>query len=104
MKPVAWLFASENPAKPMWRDNVWYRQMLPRLKKIGLEWANFQVMRRTHASLGHVAGSDPKVSADQRGHGIGTAVDVYTQSGKIGARDPGRTHDVQLGKMTVDCK
>jgi integrase len=81
VKPDAWLFESENPAKPMWRDNVWYRQMLPRLKKIGLEWANFQVMRRTHASLGHDAGIDPKVSADQRGHGIGTALDVYTQSG-----------------------
>ena len=80
-KPDAWLFASENPAKPMWRDNVWYRQMLPRLKKVGLEWANFQVMRRTHASLGHDAGIDPKVSADQRGHGIGTSLDVYTKSG-----------------------
>jgi hypothetical protein len=20
---ICWLFASENPAKPMWRDNVW---------------------------------------------------------------------------------
>jgi hypothetical protein len=24
---------------------------------------------------------DPKVSADQRGHGIGVALDVYTRSG-----------------------
>ena len=71
VKPDAWLFASENPAKPMWRDNVWYRHMQPKLMKVGLEWANFQVMRRTHASLGHDAGIDPKVAADQRGHGIG---------------------------------
>ena len=78
--PDAWLFASENPAKPIWRDNVWYRHMKRRLKKVGLEWANFQVMRRTHASLGHDAGIDPKVSADQRGHGIGVSLDVYTQS------------------------
>lgn len=55
--------------------------MKPRLMKIGLEWANFQVMRRTHASLGHEAGIDPKVSADQRRHGIGVALDVYTRSG-----------------------
>jgi hypothetical protein len=41
---------------------------------------NFQVMRRTHASLGHHAKVDPKVSADQRGHGIGVALDVYTKS------------------------
>ena len=80
VKPDSWLFESENAAKPVWRDNVWYRHMQPKLKKIGLEWANFQVMRRTHASLGHDAGIDPKVSADQRGHGIGVSLDVYTQS------------------------
>ncbi|HEX8871435.1 MAG TPA: hypothetical protein VF758_01640, partial [Candidatus Acidoferrum sp.] len=34
----------------------------------------------THASLGHDADVDPKVSADQRGHGIGVALDVYTKS------------------------
>jgi len=64
----------------MWRDNVWYRNMQPRLKEVGLDWANFLVLRRTHASLGHEAGIDPKVSADQRGHGIGVAMDVYTKS------------------------
>jgi len=37
-------------------------------------------MRRTHASLGHHAKVDPKVSADQRGHGIGVALDIYTRS------------------------
>ena len=37
-------------------------------------------MRRTHASLGHEAKVDPKVAADQRGHGIGVALNVYTQS------------------------
>jgi integrase len=78
--PEAWVFASENPATPLWRDNVWYRNMQPRLAKVGLGWANFQVMRRTHASLGHEAGIDPKVAADQRGHGIGVALDVYTHS------------------------
>ena len=78
--PKAWVFASENPAKPIWRDNVWYRYMKPKLKPLGLGWANFQAMRRTHASLGHDAGVDPKVAADQRGHGIGVALDVYTHS------------------------
>ena len=76
--PEAWVFASENAAKPMWRDNVWRRHMQPRLETVGLEWATFQVLRRTHASLGHDAGIDPKVAADQRGHGIGVAIDVYT--------------------------
>lgn len=74
--PQAWVFASENPDTPLWRDNVWYRHMKPRLEPLGLGWANFQALRRTHASLGHDAGIDPKISADQRGHGIGVALDV----------------------------
>ncbi len=78
--PNAWVFASENPAAPLWRDNVWYRHMKPKLDEVGLGWANFQVMRRTHASLGHQAGIDPKVAADQRGHGIGVSIDTYTKS------------------------
>jgi hypothetical protein len=40
----------------------------------------FQVMRRTNASLAHKRGIDPKVAADQRGHGLGVAFDVYTQA------------------------
>jgi integrase len=39
--PEAWLFASENPKKPLWRDNLWYRHMKPRLEQVGLEWAGF---------------------------------------------------------------
>jgi len=76
----AWVFASENPAKPLWRDNVWHRVMKPKLDQIGLGWATFQVLRRTHASLGHDLGIDPKVAADQRGHGIGVSLDVYTKT------------------------
>ncbi len=78
--PEAWVFASENAAMPIWKDNVWHRYMKPKLKAVGLVWANFQVLRRTHASLGHEVGVDPKVSADQRGHGIGVAIDVYTKA------------------------
>jgi hypothetical protein len=35
-------------------------------------------MRRTHASLSRKAGIDPKLVADQLGHGIGVNLDVYT--------------------------
>src|SRR5205085_1287807 len=45
-EPEAWVFPSENREKPMWRDNVWYRYMKPKLVPIGLGWANFQVLRR----------------------------------------------------------
>jgi hypothetical protein len=81
----AWVFASENPDTPMWRDNIWRREMKPKLDLVGLGWAGFQELRRTHVSLGHDAGVDPKVAADQRGHGIGVALDVYTKAA-IGKR------------------
>lgn len=76
--PEAWIFASANPQTPIRMDNL-CSHMKPKLKTVGLEWATFHVLRRTHASLGHDEGIDPKVAADQRGHGIG-AIDVYTKA------------------------
>jgi hypothetical protein len=35
-------------------------------------------MRRTHASLSREVGIDPKLVADQLGHGLGVNLDVYT--------------------------
>jgi integrase len=104
-KPDAWVFASENALKPMWRDNVWYRNMKPKLDAIGLGWANFQVLRRTHASLGHDLKIDPKVAADQRGHGIGVALDVYTHSSveaRRGAAEVLESSILSQGKPDVD--
>ena len=74
------VFPSENTTTPLSPDNLWRRSMLPKLEKVGLGWATFQVLRRTHASLGGKYGVDPKVAADQRGHGIGVSLDVYTSS------------------------
>ncbi|HEV8145522.1 MAG TPA: hypothetical protein VGP79_04040, partial [Bryobacteraceae bacterium] len=65
---------------PLSLDNLWRRCMLPKLERIGLEWATFQVLRKTNASLSKKAGVDPKVASDQRGHGIGVSMDVYTSS------------------------
>ena len=79
-EPTAWAFASENRATPLWRDNLLRRHIRPALAKVNLGWVNFKVMRRTNASLAHDAKVDPKVSADQRGHGIGVSLDVYTKS------------------------
>jgi hypothetical protein len=54
--------------------------MEPKLEKVGLEWATFQVLRRTNARLGRKASIDDKVAADQRGHGLGVSLEVYSQS------------------------
>ena len=62
------------------RDNFLRRNIQKKLDEIGLGWVNFQVLRRTQASLGHKEGVDPKVAADQRGHAIGVAIDTYTES------------------------
>lgn len=77
--PEAYVFASE-AGTPLWAGNVMRRIIRPALRKVGLEWFNFQVARRTNTSLGHEAGIDPKVSADQRGHTIGVAIDTYTKT------------------------
>ena len=79
-RPEAWLFPSENPAMPLWVDNCWRRNMKPRLDTVGLGWASFQVLRRTHSTLSNKHGNDPKVTSDQMGNGIGVNLDVYTQS------------------------
>jgi integrase len=62
----------------MSRDNFLRRNIQKKLATVGLGWVNFQVLRRTQASLSHDQKIDPKVSADQRGHTIGVAIDTYT--------------------------
>ena len=57
--------------------------MQPKLKKAGLGWANFLVMRRTHATLMKAMkslGVDGKLVADQLGHSLDVSQNVYTQS------------------------
>ena len=54
--------------------------MRPALKKVALEWATFQVMRRTHATLMKALGADGKLVADQLGHTLDVNQNVYTQS------------------------
>jgi len=79
-QPDAWVFPSERLVTPLDKANWWLRDMKPKLEPLGLQWATFQVMRRTHASLSRRAGIDPKVVADQLGHGLGVNLDVYTKS------------------------
>ncbi len=76
----AWVFPSERLTTPLSKDNCWRRHMEPNLKKAGLEWANFQVMRRTHATLMKTLGVDGKLVADQLGHTLDVNQNIYTQS------------------------
>jgi len=78
--PDGFVFPSEKVVTPLSLDNLWRRHMFPKLDKIGLGWATFQVLRKTNASLSKKAGVDPKVASDQRGHGLGVSMEVYTSS------------------------
>ena len=75
----AWVFPSERMT-PLSKDNCWRRSMEPKLAKVGLAWANFLVMRRTHATLMKALKQDPKLVADQLGHSLDVNQNVYTQS------------------------
>jgi integrase len=78
--PDGFVFPSEKVTTPISLDNLWRRNMRPVLEAIGMEWATFQVLRKTNASLSKKAGVDPKVASDQRGHGLGVSLEVYTNS------------------------
>jgi integrase len=77
---AGWLFPSETLETPLSKDNALYRYIRPRLKIVGLEWVDFQTMRRTHSSLMHEIGIDPKIVADLMGHDVDVNMNVYTQT------------------------
>jgi integrase len=69
-----------NVKTPLAKDNVWRRHIPPKLKEIGLDWVNFRVLRRSHASLMRDQDIDPKVVADQQGPTLDVNLNVYTQT------------------------
>jgi integrase len=80
--PEAWLFASENPKKPMDYANLFRRQIRPALAKAGLAWVNFQAMRRTTATqLGQVE-DDARIRAEIMGHSVNVHENEYRQAPK----------------------
>ncbi len=75
-----WTFPSENLKTPLSRDNFLQRMIKPKLKLVGLEWVNFQVLRRPHANLMRELDVDPKLVADQLGHTLDVNLNVYTST------------------------
>jgi integrase len=76
----AWVFPSERMT-PLSKDNCWRRSHATEAGEgVGLGWANFLVMRRTHATLMKAFGVDGKLVADQLGHSLDVNQNVYTQS------------------------
>jgi integrase len=75
-----WVFPSERSVKPLLPDNVLRRCFQPRLKPLGFDCFNFAVLRRSHSTLHQERGTDPKIIADQQGHGLGVHPPEYVDS------------------------
>jgi len=75
-----WVFPSERIVNPLLPDNVLRRYIHPRLESLGLDWINFAVLRRSHSTLHEERGTDPKIIADQQGHGLGVHLAGYVDS------------------------
>jgi integrase len=80
VSPDAWVFPSETGRTPVSRDNLWRRHIGPQLQAVGLDWVDFHVMRRTHATLMNEIHDDPKLVADQLGHTLDVNQNVYTRA------------------------
>jgi integrase len=78
--PEGWLFPSETLKTPISSTNVMARIIRPSLRKVGLGWVDYRVMRRTHSSIANATGIDPKLVADQQGHGVDVNLNIYTQT------------------------
>ena len=77
---AGWVFPSERIVSPLLPDNVLRRSIYPRLESLGLDWINFAVLRRTHSTLHQERRTDPKIIADQQGHGLGVHMSDYVDS------------------------
>ena len=77
--PAAFLFPSES-GTALSKDNVWRRNMLPKPGGGRSGRCNFQVMRRTHATLMRQLKADPKAVADQLGRSVDVSLNVYALS------------------------
>jgi integrase len=87
---------------PLAKENVWRRSIGPRLAKAGLGWVNFQVMRRTHASLMSDLGVEGKLVADQLGHSLDVNQNVYTQSAVAKRQDAVNRLEISLNGVQTE--
>jgi integrase len=100
--PDGFVSLSEKLTTPLSLGNLWRRSMEPKLKKVGLDWATFQALRKTNASLSKKAGTDPKVSADQRDHGLGVSMDHYTSPDLEEKRETVKELEAEVTRQTEE--
>jgi integrase len=100
-KPEDWIFPSENPKTPLWPTNVWHDKIRPTLQTLGLSWVNYQVLRRSAASLMNQLGIEGKTVSDQLGHHLDVSQNIYTQAGIQQQTEAVNRLDDALARSTV---
>jgi integrase len=74
------VFASVVKGVPMRDNNVLVRHLKPAARKLGMEWVNWQVLRRSHATWLKLAGADVKDAQAQMRHSrVTTTLEIYQQ-------------------------
>jgi len=73
--------------------------------KIGLEWVNYQIFRRTCATLLNTFPTvDGSIVASQLGHGLDVSQNVYKKIGLQRQRDAVNTLDQAINKKKTEKK
>jgi len=74
------VFQSVAKGAPMRDNNILVRHLKPAAKTIGLPWVNWQVLRRSFATLLKIKGADVKdAQALMRHSKASTTLDIYQQ-------------------------
>jgi integrase len=75
------VFQSVLAGRPMRDNNILVRHIKPAARKMGIDWVNWQVLRRSHATWLKMAGADIKDAQAQMRHSRATTtLDVYMQN------------------------
>jgi integrase len=74
------IFQSLEDGLPMRDNNVLTRHIKPAARKLGLDWVNWQVLRRSYATWLKISGADPKdAQALMRHSRVATTLEIYQQ-------------------------
>jgi integrase len=74
------VFASVTKGAPMRDNTILTRFIKPAARKLGMDWVNWQVLRRSHATWLKLAGADVKDAQAQMRHSRATTtLEIYQQ-------------------------
>ena len=82
-----WIFPGKSGDLPLWPTTFWKDKIRPTLIELNLEWVNYQVLRRSAATLMNQAGIDGQVVATQLGHGLDVSQNIYNKIGVARQQD-----------------